>query len=367
MNSPSSPHPFAELDLLPLHAATDSVSLWAALVALLGGAFENHFLVAALRFMAAQPTVTLRTRPAPRRSAAWWRRNIAVHPGIEWLMQHPGAQLARVSDIMPLEPLRRHPYYHAFMQPEGWIHGMGFFFWEGRELAAIVGINRTEAQGDFSDAEVETCRRLYPHLQVALRRIATIEAKLNAQQALSRVILQLPQPTLLLDWEGQPLYLNEAARSSLARWQGRSSAAARAGTPRLPPEIVAAAREVRTQMEKRAGANEPLPAVGAPTIASRQHAGLTATIEAVHLNAAPLSPPTFLVRLNDGPSPAVALTRLSPREQELALMLCDGRSNKELAAALGKSEHTVKNQLKTVFRKLGIRSRAHLVGLLRQQ
>jgi DNA-binding CsgD family transcriptional regulator len=358
MNPPTTPARVPEPQLLALHAATDTPALWGALNGLFEELFQPHFTVAALRFMAAQPTVTLRTRPAPKRSAAWWRRNIAVHPGIEWLMRNPGAQLARVSDILPLAELRRHPYYHAFIEPEGWLHGMGFFFWEGHELTAILGVNRTEQQGDFTAAEVELCRALYPHLQVALRRVAGVEAKLNAQQAFSRLILQLPQPTLLLDWDGRLLYVNTAAETYLARWPGRTVAGA------VPAEILTATRELRASMEARAAANQPLPEVEPRTVMAGRNRALGATIEAVHLNAAPLSPPTILVQLTKDPAGASALARLSVRERELAQLLCDGHSNKELAAALAKSEHTVKNQLKTVFRKLGIRSRAHLAGLL---
>lgn len=358
MTPTTTPDRLPEKPLLALHAATDTAALWAAMNDLFETLFRPHFTVAALRFMAAQPTVTLRTRPAPKRSAAWWRRNIAVHPGIEWLMRNPGAQLARVSDIMPLDELRRHPYYHTFIEPEGWLYGMGFFFWEGPELTAIIGVNRTEAQGDFTAAEVELCRSLYPHLQVALRRVATIESKLNAQSAFSRLVLQLPQPTLLLGWDGRLLYKNKSAEACLERWAGRTPGTA------VPAEILAAARDLRTRMEARAAANQPLPEVEPRTVVPGKNHALAATLEAVHLNAAPLSPPTFLVQFTKDPAGVTALARLSVRERELALLLCDGRSNKELAAALGKSEHTVKNQLKTVFRKLGIRSRAHLAGLL---
>jgi DNA-binding CsgD family transcriptional regulator/PAS domain-containing protein len=364
MNPPTTPRPeglLPEQYLLDLHAAIDTAALWRAMTALFDHAFRPHFSIAALRFMAAQPTVTLRTRPAPRRTAAWWRRNIAVHPGIEWLMHHPGAQIARVSDIMPLDELRRHPYYHAFIKPEGWLYSVGFFFWEGRELTAILGVNRAPDQADFTEDEMNLCRALYPHLQTALRRVALIESRLNAQQALARLILQLPQPTLLLDWDGRPVYHNHAAASLLARWAGR----ARPGAP-VPADLLAAARKMREDMELRARANEPLPAVAAATITCPRDRALSATLEAIHLGAAPLTPPTFLVRFATGPSRTAALHRLTEREQELALLLCEGASNKELATTLGKSEHTVKNQLKAVFRKLGVRSRTHLAGLLSQ-
>jgi DNA-binding CsgD family transcriptional regulator len=59
------------------------------------------------------------------------------------------------------------------------------------------------------------------------------------------------------------------------------------------------------------------------------------------------------------------LTRLSPCERELALMVNEGKSNQEIADALGCQLNTVKSELHSVFRKLEIPSRARLIALLR--
>ncbi len=57
---------------------------------------------------------------------------------------------------------------------------------------------------------------------------------------------------------------------------------------------------------------------------------------------------------------------LTPREQDVASLLVRGLSNKELAAALWISEHTVKTHLKAIFHKTASTSRAqaavHLAG-----
>jgi DNA-binding CsgD family transcriptional regulator len=42
--------------------------------------------------------------------------------------------------------------------------------------------------------------------------------------------------------------------------------------------------------------------------------------------------------------------------------VCAGRNNEEIARVLGKSLGTVKNQLSSVFRKLGVDSRARLMA-----
>jgi DNA-binding CsgD family transcriptional regulator len=53
--------------------------------------------------------------------------------------------------------------------------------------------------------------------------------------------------------------------------------------------------------------------------------------------------------------------KLTPAERLVAQAAADGLSNEAIAAAHGKRAHTVTNQLSSVFRKLGIGSRAELV------
>lgn len=52
---------------------------------------------------------------------------------------------------------------------------------------------------------------------------------------------------------------------------------------------------------------------------------------------------------------------LSPREQEIALLVARGLSNKEVARALGVSDGTVKIHLHSIFQKLGAKSRYGLI------
>ena len=66
--------------------------------------------------------------------------------------------------------------------------------------------------------------------------------------------------------------------------------------------------------------------------------------------------------LNNGHSKG--MTRLSRREAEVARMLVKGFSAKQVAAALGTSEGTVKNQRKSAYRKLGIVRATQLAGAM---
>lgn len=55
-------------------------------------------------------------------------------------------------------------------------------------------------------------------------------------------------------------------------------------------------------------------------------------------------------------------TELTSAEREVALLALSGKSNGEIAEARHCSVRTVANQLQSVFRKLGIRSRAELAA-----
>lgn len=59
------------------------------------------------------------------------------------------------------------------------------------------------------------------------------------------------------------------------------------------------------------------------------------------------------------------LAALSPREHEVMALLAQGRSNAQIAASLFLSEKTVRNHVTHIFEKLGVRSRAEAIVLLR--
>ena len=69
-------------------------------------------------------------------------------------------------------------------------------------------------------------------------------------------------------------------------------------------------------------------------------------------------------RMVDGQRPPIVLPpglgdgqRLSRCERRVALLMAAGKSNLEIAASLHVSVHTVKTQVKSILRKLGMQSR----------
>ena len=63
-------------------------------------------------------------------------------------------------------------------------------------------------------------------------------------------------------------------------------------------------------------------------------------------------------------APAIATDELTAPELQIALQVAQGRTNREVAAALFLSAKTIEYHLGSIYRKLGIRRRTELAGAL---
>jgi NarL family two-component system response regulator YdfI len=110
----------------------------------------------------------------------------------------------------------------------------------------------------------------------------------------------------------------------------------------------------------RAGVRAILPSLVSPD-------QLAAALEAAMAGLVVLHPSEIAVAL---PAPAAALSALAelaepltPREREVLEMLASGLVNKEIAAKLSISEHTVKFHVASILGKLGAATRTEAVSL----
>jgi len=70
-----------------------------------------------------------------------------------------------------------------------------------------------------------------------------------------------------------------------------------------------------------------------------------------------------LVKSPSVQEPAGRLAALSPQERRVLALLAEGKTNKEIAAALDLSDKTVRNYLSNLFDKLQVERRAHAAAL----
>lgn len=96
--------------------------------------------------------------------------------------------------------------------------------------------------------------------------------------------------------------------------------------------------------------------------------GLIRAIETVAGGQSILDPALtkrMLVRMQSlaGPDAAGKRDELSPQEQKVLALVAEGQTNKEIAAALGLSDKTVRNYLSNIFQKLQITRRSQAAAL----
>jgi DNA-binding NarL/FixJ family response regulator len=82
---------------------------------------------------------------------------------------------------------------------------------------------------------------------------------------------------------------------------------------------------------------------------------LAAAIRSVHLGHTLLHPD--VARLLTAPDMAADPARLTPRERQVLAEIGRGRSNREIARALGLAEKTVKTHVSAILAKLGVQDR----------
>ncbi|NLH76380.1 MAG: helix-turn-helix transcriptional regulator, partial [Acidobacteria bacterium] len=72
-------------------------------------------------------------------------------------------------------------------------------------------------------------------------------------------------------------------------------------------------------------------------------------------------PPALRLRGGDAFEASAAEAGLTAREAEIVRLLIEGRDNRAITEALFIADHTVKNHIHNIYRKLDIRNRVQLV------
>jgi DNA-binding CsgD family transcriptional regulator len=363
--------PALEKPLLKLHRAVDVRSFWKGVHRLLSASIANHSVGLSLQRSTNVPVI-----------AKWTRSTsddfFAAGPLKRCAMQPRRKKLVRLNDLFrDRSSFLRSSLYRRYLVPQKCAHGVTLFFWKQRRLICIIAILRTVKQGDFSPAEIELLRQLYPQLLAALRRIETLERERSVRADLEEFLRRLPLPTMILRWNLKLIYQNRAAREFCAMWEkGPEEAKRTKANSSIPSEILDRCRVLKEKWRNR----RPLARAIRRTDFKEEQVNhpavphLRATIQLKQINSVGVAGPHFLIayedlcrdgersgRLRLFRLPGIAL--LTRREREVAQLVCEGRSNKEIAQNACLSLPTVKKHLHSVFRKLAVPSRSRLVAL----
>jgi len=363
--------PMLEKPLLHLHAAIDIDSFWKAVQQVIEAALPTCFIGLTLQHTPILPRIVRWTRKIP---GGFFR----IDPFETYFATHPRSRLVLVSDVFPDERrLKKSLFFRNYMAPVNAQHAIGLFFWNAGRLLGVLVVMRSPKQGALSQAEMKLIRQLYTQFQTALGRLRSLEREHTVRVALEQFMRRVPLPTILLRWNLRLVYRNQSASDFCSVWQrGTEQARLIKTKAALPPEILDRCRILKTRWQQSSPLNFPPSGFKDELVHHPKRRHLRATISLKQISSAGVARPHFLIefenlRAGAGLESEVAnarlphLIRLTRREQQLARLVCDGRSNQEIADESGLSLETVKKHLHSVFRKLEVSSRSRLMALMR--
>lgn len=233
--------------------------------------------------------------------------------------------------------------YFADHGGDGMKHALLFFLHEGGVLFGLAGLERRDAEGEFSPADVAAIEALGPFVvagvraQIAYDELSREAAALRAFSKVSGTLFVVDRERRSVVWAANrdrgiewstdvvPIadHIVDAAEQSLA---ARAKGDALPTPPRLPSGAVVGVAKID----------------GDPVFGGARCAVLR-------------------VEHQDKPAP---IEGLSKREREMARLLVAGYSGVNVAAISGLSENTVRTYVRRLYQKLGVANRADLVRKL---
>ena len=299
----------------------------------------------------------------------------------KYFSANPHRKLVFVSDLFPDERrFKKSLFYRDCMAPVNGQCAIGLFFWNVRRLLAVIVVVPSAQEGELSPTEMRLIRQLHTQFQTALGRLRSLEREHAVRVAFEQFMRRVPLPTVLLRWNLRLVYRNQAASEFCAIWQRRSLEARRMRfmkiKPPLPSQILDQCRVLKKRWEQLSPLG-PAPAnFRDETVRHPTRRDLRATISLKQISSAAVARPHFLIEFHSLRGRAATgyqtsradlshLVRLTRREQDLARLACDGRSNQEIADESGLSLETVKKHLHSIFGKLEGPSRSRLMTLMR--
>jgi DNA-binding CsgD family transcriptional regulator len=253
--------------------------------------------------------------------------------------------------------LEQAPRYRELVGPEGYGYELRGAFSTDTQLWGGLALWREKGRPDFAAREIAFVRRVAPHIAAGLRA-ATLQRELREDR-----VGDDAAGVLVLDGRGTVVQHNAAAERRL-REIGNLGGRWREGEG-LPAPIWTVLGTLKSSL--RSEADRELNTV--PYLRVRARSGRWLTLQASLAEWSHTHPAESVVIIAPaGPNDVLHLRAigygLSPREQEVVDLVVRGASTRRISQVLYISEYTVKDHLKNIFGKVGVRGRRALVKQL---
>lgn len=272
--------------------------------------------------------------------------HVMRHPAMKFDGQDREAAL--ISDFMSLSDYRKTGFYNEIHRPFGInysaVLGVGL-----SPQGELLGFSADRGVRDYSEREKQALSLLCRHIRIAHANLGVRDSLLASLQDTGASFVVEASGTLLVDAIGKVVFQNLNGARILRHFFPEHVHS----DHMLPSEMLPWIRQL---CQLRSGIDpRPWPPFIKPlgshrliirAIPGMRHDQLLLSL--FHENAVQIQSP-------------VAACRLTPREQEVLALLCDGLTNREIATRLSVTISTIKTQVANVLRKLGVRNRASAV------
>ena len=281
----------------------------------------------------------------------------------------PDSRIVPVADLFSEEELKTSRMYNEMLARVDGRNGLNVRLDGPGGTKIAWGIADPIDGNAWSSAQIDTIARVLPHLRQYVRvRSALVDAGALGASAI-RLLDNAQAGVIQLDRSGRVMEANDAARALLRRNDGLSDrdgalrAAAPADNDRLQALLARAlprfgARGASGSMMVRRSSPLPRFAVHVTPVANGETDHRSRRVAALVLIVDPVE------RARIDPGLVEAALGLSPAEAEVAVLLAEGRTTRQIAAATGRGYSTVRTHLKHIFAKLGVSRQIEVVQLV---
>jgi DNA-binding CsgD family transcriptional regulator len=232
---------------------------------------------------------------------------------------------------------------------------------------------RGERENEWNEGEIRVVDEILPHMNRALKIHSEFTHLRLKQDALLKGLDRLVIGLILYDRNARPVYINPTARAiieshpALDMQEGDLWLVNPEDEKNLRKTIIETAEIDPDDSWKQSvaiGISHPDAELPLPLLVTPMHANLITTDldyegakVAVFLSDPNLQQPISIDSL-------VTVYNLTPSEAQVAISLANGHSIDQIARKSNHSAHTIRSQLKSVFRKTGVSRQSELIKLL---
>jgi len=263
--------------------------------------------------------------------------------------------------------------YVGWMKPHGIYHVGGAQFVDTKSHKAGIAILRDEKAGVWTDGELRVIDEILPHLRRAFNIHSEFTYLRLKQDALLKGLDRLVIGLILYDNNGQPVYINPTARATIDNHPGMqleddnlflTNPEDEKNLRKTIIDTAAIDPDDSWKQSVAIGITHPDVEAPLPLLVTPMHANLiTSDLDydgakvAMFLSDPNLEQPISVDNL-------VSVYSLTPSEAQVAISLANGHSIDEIATTSNHSSHTIRSQLKSVFRKTGVSRQSELIKML---